>query len=82
VALFMLESHAALWESTGRPEMSVFQTLSEGYIGQLGAPGRGVPAAAGLAAATVASPQPTATTAVMASAVATRDVHPLPVVFI
>ena len=52
VALSMLASHAALWESTGRLEMSVFQTLSAGYIGQLGAPGTGVPAAAGTAAAT------------------------------
>jgi hypothetical protein len=32
VALLILESHAALRESTGRPEMSVFQTLSEGNI--------------------------------------------------
>ena len=42
----MLASHSALWGSTGRSAMGVFQTLSAGNIGQLGAPGRGVPAEA------------------------------------
>jgi hypothetical protein len=41
----LLASHAELWESTGRPETSVFQTLSAGKIGQ--------PAMVGPAAATV-----------------------------
>ena len=41
VALSMLASQAALWESTGSPEMSVFHTLSAGNIGQPGAPGSG-----------------------------------------
>ena len=75
----MLESHAALWESTGRPEMSVFQTLSEGYIAQLGAPGTGVPAAAGPAATSV-SPAPV--TAATVTAAAILDAHPLPMVVI
>ena len=43
----MLASHWALWTSTGSDEMSVFQMLSEGNIGQPGAPGTGVPARAG-----------------------------------
>ena len=42
----MLASHAALCASTGSDEMSVFQTLSAGNIGQLEAPGSGVPAEA------------------------------------
>ena len=40
----MLASHSALWGSTGKPAMGVFQTLSAGNTGQLGAPGTGVPA--------------------------------------
>jgi hypothetical protein len=43
----MLAIHSALWGSTGSWEMFVFHTLSAGNIGQLGAPGSGVPAAAG-----------------------------------
>ncbi len=40
----MLANHWALCESTGRFAMGVFQTLSAGNTGQLGAPGTGVPA--------------------------------------
>ena len=80
MALSMLASHAALWESTGRPEMSVFQTLSEGNISQLGAPGTGVPAAAG-PTATRLSPVPV-TAASITAAAASLDVHPLPMVVI
>ena len=40
----MAASHCALCGSTGRLAMGVFQTLSAGNIGQLGAPGNGVPA--------------------------------------
>jgi hypothetical protein len=47
----MLAIHAALWGSTGSWEMLVFHTLSAGNIGQLGAPGNGVPADAGRGAA-------------------------------
>src|ERR1700722_4694669 len=43
----MLAIHSALWGSTGSWEMFVFHTLSAGNIGQLGAPGSGVPADAG-----------------------------------
>ncbi|MGZ4435963.1 MAG: hypothetical protein ACXVW7_20430, partial [Trebonia sp.] len=46
---------AALRESTGNFEMSVFHTLSAGNIGQPGAPGTVVPAAAGAADATRAA---------------------------
>ena len=42
----MLASHAALLGSTGKSAMAVFHTLSAGNIGQLGAPGTGVPAEA------------------------------------
>ena len=44
--LFMLASHVALCGLTGRFAMGVFQTLSAGKMGQLGAPGKGVPAEA------------------------------------
>src|SRR5579863_1893197 len=44
----MLRSQAALWASTGSREMSVFQMLLAGNIGQFGAPGTVVPPAAGL----------------------------------
>src|ERR1039458_4549566 len=50
-ALFMLASHAALCGLTGKFAMGVFQTLSVGKMGQLGAPGTGV-----LADATFAVP--------------------------
>jgi hypothetical protein len=40
----MLASQAALCELTGSREMSVFQTLSAGNIGQRAAPGTLVPA--------------------------------------
>jgi len=53
--------------------------LSEGYIGQLGAPGTGVPAAAGPATAIGARPTP-ATSATTTAA--TLDVHPMPMVVI
>src|SRR5215831_2417767 len=46
----MLRSQAALWAFTGNWEMSVFQTLLAGNIGQFGAPGTVVPAPLGLAA--------------------------------
>ena len=46
----MLRSQAALWESTGSFEMSVFHTLFAGNIGQPGAPGTLVPGAAAGAA--------------------------------
>src|SRR5580700_2695116 len=39
----MLRIQAALWALTGNWEMSVFQTLSAGNIGQFGAPGTTVP---------------------------------------
>jgi hypothetical protein len=60
----MLASHAALLGLTGRPEMSVFQTLSAGNMGQLGAPGTGVPADAVVGEMATVSPShmiPTAT---------------------
>ena len=44
----MLRSHAALCLSTGSLEMFVFHTLFAGNIGQFGAPGTVVPAAAGV----------------------------------
>ena len=40
----MLASQAALCGLTGSPATGVFQTLSAGNMGQLGAPGTGVPA--------------------------------------
>src|SRR5437868_2375113 len=46
----MLRIQAALWAFTGNWEMSVFQTLLAGNIGQFGAPGTVVPPPAGLAA--------------------------------
>ncbi len=46
----MLRSQAALWAFTGSWEMSVFQMLLAGNIGQFGAPGTVVPPAAGLVA--------------------------------
>src|SRR5580700_11437743 len=46
----MLRSQAALWASTGNWDMSVFQMLLAGNIGQSGAPGTVVPPAAGLVA--------------------------------
>ncbi|HEY7323337.1 MAG TPA: hypothetical protein VH520_00820 [Streptosporangiaceae bacterium] len=42
----MLAIQDALCESTGSPEMLVFQTLSAGNIGQPGAPGTVVPVGA------------------------------------
>src|SRR6266581_3746954 len=45
----MLRSQAALCESTGSREMSVFHTLLAGNIGQPGAPGTVVPPVAGAA---------------------------------
>ena len=45
-ALFMLATHVGLCGFTGRFAMGVFQTLSAGKTGQLGAPGKGVPAEA------------------------------------
>jgi hypothetical protein len=51
----MLASQAALREFTGSLEMSVFQTLLAGNIGQLGAPGTVVPVAAFAAGADVAA---------------------------
>src|SRR5580658_592807 len=55
----MLASHWALWTSTGRDAMSVFQMLSAGNIGHPAAPGTGVPARAGPAPnATVAQKIP------------------------
>src|SRR5258708_10067191 len=44
VPLCIEDSQAALCGATGRPEMSVFHTLSAGNIEQLGAPGTGDPA--------------------------------------
>ena len=69
----MLASHWALWTSTGRAEMSVFQMLSAGNMGQFAAPGTGVPASAGVwSSATVIAP--TRTRAVASSTTArTRD---------
>src|ERR1039458_9186497 len=55
----MLASHSALCGSTGKFAMGVFQTLSAGNMGQLGAPGRGVPADATSGVATpMPSPSP------------------------
>src|SRR5580700_3772017 len=45
----MLRIQAALWAFTGSREMSVFQMLLAGNIGQFGAPGTVVPPPAGLA---------------------------------
>jgi hypothetical protein len=42
----MLRSHAALWELTGSFEMLAFHTLFAGNMGQFGAPGTVVVAAA------------------------------------
>jgi hypothetical protein len=42
----MLRSHAALCTATGSFDMSVFQMLLAGNIGQFGAPGTVVPLAA------------------------------------
>ena len=47
---------AALCGSTGRPEMSVFQTSSAGNMGQLGAPGTGEPADATPGVTPIVSP--------------------------
>ena len=58
VALSMLASHAALCGSTGRLAIGVFQTLSAGNIGQLGAPGTGVPADADVGRARRRQSQP------------------------
>src|SRR5271170_4902703 len=66
----MLASHAALWESTGSPVMGVFQTLSAGNIGQLGAPGTGVPADATEGAAPRVSPRHIIPTAAKATGTA------------
>ena len=52
----MLAIQAALCGSTGRAEMLVFHTLSEGNIGQSGAPGSGVPAQAVPGVATASPP--------------------------
>jgi len=79
VGLPMPASHAALWASTGRPEMSAFRTSSEGNIGQLGAPGTEVPAAAGPTAVIGASPTPAMS---VTNTTATLDVHPVPMVVI
>ncbi|HEY6278611.1 MAG TPA: hypothetical protein VIX86_20045 [Streptosporangiaceae bacterium] len=49
----MLRSQAALWESTGSLEMSVFHTLLAGNIGQFGAPGTVVPVTAAVPAEAV-----------------------------
>jgi hypothetical protein len=46
----MLRSQAALWESTGSLEMSVFHTLLAGNTGQFGAPGTVVPVTAAVPA--------------------------------
>ena len=54
----MLASHCGAVTSTGNDEMSVFQTLSTGNIGQLAAPGSGVPAET--AAPGSITPSPTA----------------------
>ena len=43
-ALHALRRASALWGSTGKPAMGVFQTLSAGNTRALGAPGTGVPA--------------------------------------
>jgi hypothetical protein len=47
----MLAIHVLLWALTGSEVMGVFQTLSAGNIGQLGAPGTVVPVPAALAVA-------------------------------
>src|SRR5580693_9324543 len=69
----MLDSQAALWASTGRPEMSVFHTLSAGNIGQAGAPGTGVPADAAPVDTDRVSPTPATATAVAAVSLAIHE---------
>ncbi len=66
----MLASHCALCGSTGRFAMGVFQTLSAGNMGQLGAPGTGVPADATPGRATLA-PMPRPITVAATNAAAT-----------
>ena len=63
MALSMLAIQAALFGSTGRFAMGVFQTLSAGNIGQLGAPGTGVPAEATAGATLTVSPSQSIPTA-------------------
>ena len=43
-AAFILASHCVLCGFTGKFAIGVFQTLSAGNMGQLAAPGTGVPA--------------------------------------
>ena len=52
----MAASHCELCGSTGRFATGVFQTLSAGKIGQLGAPGDGVPADATPVPPTIVKP--------------------------
>ena len=66
----MLASHCALCGSTGRFAMGVFQTLSAGNMGQLGAPGTGVPADATPGRATL-TPMPRPITVAAANEAAT-----------
>ena len=58
----MLASQAALCGLTGRLATGVFQTLSAGNIGQLGAPGTGVPADAAEGATPSVRPSPSSAT--------------------
>jgi hypothetical protein len=73
VALSMLASQAALYGSTGSPEMLVFQTLSAGNIGQFGAPGTGVPAAAGWEGTRIEGPPQKRTTQAMPASLHLRS---------
>ena len=66
----MLASHCAEWALTGRLVMGVFQTLSDGNIGQFGAPGTGVPADATVPSAI--EPASVSSAAATAAALSTR----------
>ncbi len=76
----MLANQAALWASTGSPEMSVFHTLSAGKTGQPGAPGSGLPAEAAPPVASRDRPVPTmaSTTAAVTRVFIDRLTSPAP----
>jgi hypothetical protein len=76
----MLDIQAALFGLTGKPATGVFQTLSAGNMGQLGAPGTGVPADADEGETPTAMPSHMAPAAMHATgpAILCRTSNPLP----
>ena len=76
----MLANQAALFGLTGNSAIGVFQTLSAGNIGQLGAPGTGVPAEATEGTTPTERPGPTnpAATNATRTAVLCRPLAPPP----